>query len=79
LRSHELNIIRQAVKDHEKLRKDIETGLADIPLKLDTVCRLKEVYMKTRRLESCADSVFTSIFVVLQRIIDRLSMNFGGE
>jgi hypothetical protein len=64
--------------EHEKLRKEIQTALADIPHKLDTVHRLHEVHYKSFRLQSCADTVFISIFGVLERIVDRLSMSFGG-
>lgn len=77
-RSHRLNN-KQAVKNHENLLKDIQTSLSDIPRKLDTVRRLKDAYKhQTGALNSCADQVFLSIFIVLERIIDRLSMNFGG-
>lgn len=35
--------------------------------------------MQSGRLKICADAVFIDIFVVLERIVDRLSMGLGGE
>ena len=36
--------------------------------------RLSQVHVRKPRLHECADAVFVSIFVVLEAIIDRLSM-----
>jgi hypothetical protein len=52
--------------------------LADIPRKLQNLQRLSEVYRQSSNLHMFADEVFISIFVILERIVDRLSMRFGG-
>ncbi|KAH7309947.1 hypothetical protein BKA65DRAFT_168017 [Rhexocercosporidium sp. MPI-PUGE-AT-0058] len=72
-------MILAAIMDHEQLRTDILTSLAEIPQKLDNVNRLRDAHIHSNRLKSCADSVFLSIFIVLERIVDKLSMNFGQK
>lgn len=67
------------MEEHENLRKDIQAALADIPRKLNNVHRLSDVHVQSLALHSCADSVFLSIFIVLERIINKLSMSFTGK
>lgn len=67
------------MEKHENLRKDIHAALADIPRKLNTVHRLTEIHIKSPELHSCTDSVFLSVFIVLERIIDKLSKSFTGK
>lgn len=69
----------KAVEKQEKMRMDIQMALADIPRKLDSVQRLSELHGESLELCRCADRVFSSVFIVLERIIDRLTMGFKGS
>ncbi|KAH7303070.1 hypothetical protein B0I35DRAFT_517535 [Stachybotrys elegans] len=70
------SLILAAVESHETLRVEIQSTLADIPRRLDNVKRLSEVNIKSLELHHCADQLFLSIYIVLERIIDKLSMNW---
>lgn len=65
--------IDQAVEKHKNNRAEIQSVLADIPRKLDEIHRLAEVSIKWPSMHRCADQIFLSIFVVLERIIDKLT------
>lgn len=71
--------MRQGIEDYEKLQSDIHTALLEIPRKLDAVQRLSDVHMESAKLHEYADAVLVSIFLCLERIIDRLSMSTSGE
>jgi hypothetical protein len=63
---------------HQKLRNEIQAALADIPQKLNNVHRLTDLHMRSWPLKTCAHSVLLAIFVVLEKIVEKLSMNVGG-
>jgi hypothetical protein len=65
--------ILAVAEKRQKMREEIQNALASIPKVLDRVQRLSEVYVKSRRLHECADQIFLAIFVVLERIVDRLT------
>ncbi|KAK0392759.1 hypothetical protein NLU13_2254 [Sarocladium strictum] len=71
-----LTLILAAVESHERSRMEIQATLADIPRKLNNIQRVSKAHRKTPELHLCADQVFLSIFVVLERIINKLSMSF---
>ncbi|KPM40078.1 hypothetical protein AK830_g6503 [Neonectria ditissima] len=70
------SVILAAVESHVNMRTEIQAALASIPQKLDNVQRTSEIHIPSIKLYRAADAVFISIFVVLERIIDRLSMSF---
>ncbi|KAF1961538.1 hypothetical protein CC80DRAFT_532137 [Byssothecium circinans] len=72
-------MILGAVGRAEKLRTDIYECLAEIPLKLKAVQDLAEVYYQSAGLQMRADSVFVSIFMVLERIVNELSKNMAKK
>ncbi|KAF8861392.1 hypothetical protein BDZ45DRAFT_267711 [Acephala macrosclerotiorum] len=72
-------LILAGVKDQKQIRKDIQTALADIPQKLNNIQRLANLHVMSVRLHACADSVFASIFMLLERIIHTLSRNAGKK
>jgi hypothetical protein len=65
----------QAIDSHEEERIKVQKALASIPRKLDEVRRLTKVHVKLPELHRCADRLFVAIFVVLERIIDKVSNN----
>jgi len=65
----------QAVENHENNRAEIQSALADIPRKLEAIQRSFEMRIRWPILHRCADQILLSIFVVLERIIDKLSMS----
>jgi hypothetical protein len=58
---------------------EIQATLADIPRKLSNIQRISSAHRKTPKLHFRADQVFLSIFVILERIINKLSMGFVGR
>ncbi|KAI9694333.1 MAG: hypothetical protein M1820_009022 [Bogoriella megaspora] len=61
-----------AVCDYEEMRDNIQAALAEIPEKLSKVHVLKDVYITSSALRLCANKVLLSIFMVLERIVDKL-------
>jgi hypothetical protein len=64
---------------HQKLRNEIQAALADIPRKLNNVRRLSDLNMRSLPLKTCAHSVLLAIFVAVEKIIEKLSMNVGDK
>lgn len=64
---------------HEKLRDAMEQSLARIPKELSKIRRLSNIYIQRDELHRRADEVLVSIFVVLERIIEKLSRSWKGE
>ncbi|KAK1991838.1 hypothetical protein LX36DRAFT_589633 [Colletotrichum falcatum] len=62
--------------EHEKKRQAVETALADIPKKLNKIQRLWALHIKSKCLHEKADGVLVAIFVVLEAIINDLTMDF---
>ncbi|KAL2289204.1 hypothetical protein FJTKL_02232 [Diaporthe vaccinii] len=65
-----------AIEAHEKLRAEMEQSLARIPKELNKIRRLSNIYIQRDELHRRADEVLVSIFVVLERIIERLSRSW---
>lgn len=65
----------QAIDSHQDERIKIQKALASIPRKLHEVRRLTKVHVRLPELHRCADRLFMAIFVVLERIIDKVSDN----
>ncbi|TDZ24909.1 hypothetical protein Cob_v002441 [Colletotrichum orbiculare MAFF 240422] len=61
--------------EKEKKREEIENFLAEIPKKLDKVRRLSELHLWSKRLHERANGVLVAIFVVLESIVDKLTMD----
>ncbi|EPE35642.1 hypothetical protein GLAREA_11342 [Glarea lozoyensis ATCC 20868] len=68
-------LVMTGIVAHQKLRNEIQAALADIPQKLSNVHRLTDLHMKSWPLKTCAHSVLLAIFVVLEKIVEKLSMN----
>lgn len=58
---------------------EIQATLADIPRRLNNIQRISQAHRKTPELHLRADQVFLSIFVILERIVNKLSMGFVGK
>ncbi|KAK3988846.1 hypothetical protein QBC44DRAFT_397433 [Cladorrhinum sp. PSN332] len=67
------SIILAAVEKHAEQREAIQTFLAEIPQKLEKMHRLSDIHRTSRRLHACIDGVIVSIFIVLERIVNRLT------
>lgn len=63
---------------HEKRRQAVEDALASIPKKLAMVQRLSDVHVKSELLHERADGVLVAIFVVLEEIVNDLTMDWTG-
>ncbi|TDZ40359.1 hypothetical protein C8035_v004056 [Colletotrichum spinosum] len=61
--------------EKEKKREEIESFLAEIPKKLNKVRRLPELHLWSKRLHERANGVLVAIFVVLESIVDKLTMD----
>ncbi|KAJ4387559.1 hypothetical protein N0V93_008154 [Gnomoniopsis smithogilvyi] len=72
-------IILAAVESQEKLRVDMQETLAKIPAKLSKINRVSGIAIKRDELHVCADDVLIKIFVVLERIIERLSRSWTDK
>ncbi|GAB1312063.1 hypothetical protein MFIFM68171_02273 [Madurella fahalii] len=69
------SLILAAVENHEINRAEIQSALADIPRKLETIQRSFEIRIRWPSLHRCANRILLVIFVVLERIIDKLSLS----
>ncbi|KAK3369282.1 hypothetical protein B0T24DRAFT_580206 [Lasiosphaeria ovina] len=69
------SLILAAVENHENNRAEIQSALADIPRKLETIQRSFEIRIRWPSLHRCANQILLAIFVVLERIIDKLSLS----
>ncbi|KAF9881527.1 hypothetical protein CkaCkLH20_00673 [Colletotrichum karsti] len=65
--------------EHEKKRQSIENALADIPKKLDKIKRLSDVHIKSKRLHGKADGILVATFVVLEEIVNDLTMDWKAK
>ncbi|KAK4224088.1 hypothetical protein QBC38DRAFT_486249 [Podospora fimiseda] len=66
-------IILAAVEKHNEQREAIQKFLAEIPHKLEKMHRLSDIHCDSRRLHACIDGVIVAIFVVLERIVNKLT------
>ncbi|KAH6962420.1 hypothetical protein BKA56DRAFT_174357 [Ilyonectria sp. MPI-CAGE-AT-0026] len=70
------SLILVAVESHQAQRLEMQAALADIPGKLYEVQRLSKVHRKSPELHQRADELFLSFFVVLERIIEKVSCSW---
>lgn len=62
-----------------KIRKEIYAALESIPVKLELARGLSSEHFKSHTLLRLLDSVFVSLFVVLERIVSELSETLGSK
>lgn len=74
-----LNIFYQAVEKNYHKRAEIQTCLAEIPEKLETIERLSEIHYQSMKLKSCASNVMVAILTVLERIVDDITRTNHGK
>ncbi|KAK0671526.1 hypothetical protein QBC41DRAFT_300461 [Cercophora samala] len=66
-------LILAAVEKQVKERENIHKFLAEIPERLDRLHRLFMTYNKSQRMHMQMNAVLVSVFVVLERIIDKIT------
>lgn len=57
----------------------MQGALADIPRKLDKISRITHIQIQRDQLHLRADEVLVVTFIVLERLIDRLSRTWQGK
>ncbi|KAM3069777.1 hypothetical protein ACMFMG_010485 [Clarireedia jacksonii] len=74
-----VTLILAAVEKQAKQREAIQSWLAEIPEKLETIQRLSEIHHASIKLHSCADDIIVAIFTVLERVVEKITRTWKGK
>ncbi len=65
------------MEKHAEQREAIQKFLAEIPDNLERIQRLRDLNITSEKLHQRTDAVLVAIFVVLERIVDRLTRSWA--